>query len=64
MKILNISQLASWLTSGMILLTIAFIADIFVYIPAACLAGVVIVAAASMFKPAEWKVSFQPIFQV
>ena len=50
------TQLASWLTSAVILLTILFIADIFVYIPAACLAGVVIVAAASMFKPAEWKV--------
>ena len=50
------SMLATWLTAGLIYVAIIFLSDLFVYIPAAALAGVVIIAAFSLFQPMEIKV--------
>ena len=52
------SMLATWLTAGLIYVAIIFLSDLFVYIPAAALAGVVIIAASSLFQPMEIKVTF------
>ena len=49
-------MLATWLTAGLIYVAIIFLSDLFVYIPAAALAGVVIIAASSLFQPMEIKV--------
>ena len=53
------SMLATWLTAGLIYVAILFLSDLFVYIPAAALAGVVIIAASSLFQPMEIKVFLQ-----
>ena len=50
------TMLATWLSAGLVYVAILFLSDLFVYIPAASLAGVVIVAASGLFKPAEIKV--------
>ena len=52
------SMLATWLTAALLYLAIIFLSDLFVYIPAAALAGVVIVAASSLFQPSEIKGSY------
>ena len=49
-------MLATWLTAGLLYVAILFLSDLFVYIPAASLAGVVIIAASSLFQPSEIKV--------
>ena len=50
------TMLATWLSAGLVYVAILFLSDLFVYIPAASLAGVVIVAASGLFKPDEIKV--------
>ena len=57
------SMLATWLTAGLIYVAIIFLSDLFVYIPAAALAGVVIIAASSLFQPMEIKVH-QKIYRI
>ena len=52
------SQICQMVSCGIVLIVLFFLADIFVYIPSSCLAAVIIVATAPMFKPAVWKVSF------
>ena len=52
-------MLATWLTAGLLYIAIIFLSDLFVYIPAAALGGVVIVAASSLFQPSEIKVKLQ-----
>ena len=50
------TMLATWLSAGLVYVAILFLSDLFVYIPAASLAGVVIVAASSLLQPAKIKV--------
>ena len=56
MKSAGKTMLATWLTAGLLYVAILFLSDLFVYIPAASLAGVVIIAASSLFQPSEIKV--------
>lgn len=49
------TQLSAWVTAGVILLAACLIADIFVYIPSAALAAVIIVSASSLFNWEDWK---------
>ena len=51
------TQLSAWVTAGVILLAAFLIADIFVYIPSAALAAVIIVSASSLFNWEDWKVN-------
>ena len=43
------------MTAILIVISLAFIVNIFVYIPAAALAGIIIEAAAGLFNFEEWK---------
>ena len=58
------SMLATWLTAGLIYVAIIFLSDLFVYIPAAALAGVVIIAASSLFQPMEIKVFIHEPYKI
>ena len=51
------TQLSAWVTAGVMCLACWLLADIFVYIPSAALAAVIIVSASSLFNTADWKVS-------
>ena len=57
-------MLATWLTAGLIYVAIIFLSDLFVYIPAAALAGVVIIAASSLFQPMEIKVIIRESYKI
>ena len=50
------TQLSAWVTAGVMCLACWLLADIFVYIPSAALAAVIIVSASSLFNFADWKV--------
>ena len=49
------TQLSAVITSSVILIALGAIASIFVYIPSATLGAVIMVSAASLFNPDEWK---------
>ena len=50
------SQICQIVSCGIVLVVLYFLADIFVFVPSACLAAVIIAATAPMFDPAAWKV--------
>jgi len=49
------TQLSAWVTAGVMCLACYILAPIFVYIPSAALAAVIIVSASSLFNIADWK---------
>ena len=52
------TQLSAWVTAGVMCLACWILAPIFVYIPSAALAAVIIVSASSLFNIADWKVTW------
>ena len=50
------SQICQMISCVIVLVVLLFLADIFVYIPSACLAAVITVATAPLFNPENWRV--------
>ena len=48
------TQLSAWVTAAIIVLSLFYIIDIFVFIPKAALAAIVIDSASGLFKWEEW----------
>ena len=48
------TQLSAWVTAAIIVLSLFYIIDIFVFIPKAALAAIVIESASGLFKWEEW----------